>query len=57
MKVTFYLANLNSWTLGSMFFMYSNGYEKFFEEQSVFSALPYMHINVYRDKNIVPTLV
>ena len=29
-KSNIYLANLNSWTLGSMFFMYSSGYEKVF---------------------------
>ena len=57
MKVTFYLANLNLWTLGLMLFIYSSGYEKFFEEQSVFSVLLYMHLNVYEHKNIVPTLV
>ena len=42
---------------GSMFFMYSSDYEEFFEEQSVFSVLLYMHLNVYEHKNIVPTLV
>ena len=31
--------------------------KRFFEEQSVFSALLYMHINVYEHKNIVPTPV
>ena len=37
--------------------MYSSGYEKVFEEQSVFSLLLYMHLNVYEHKNIVPTPV
>ena len=41
----------------NVFFMYSSGYEKFFEEQSVFSALLYMRINVYEHKNILPPLV
>ena len=40
-----------------MFFMYSSGYEKVFEEQSVFSLLLYMHLNVYEHKNVVPTPV
>ena len=31
-----YLRNLISWTLGSMFYMYSNSHHKFFKEQSVF---------------------
>ena len=52
-----YLRNLISWTLGSMFYMYSNSHQKFFKEQSVFSSQLYMHINVYKDKNILPLLV
>ena len=47
----------HSWTLGSMFYMYSNSHQKFFKEQSVFSSQLYMHINVYKDKNILPLLV